>query len=58
MAKDITFKMRLDANDKARLDALAEHYAVPMASVIRIIAKQAADALGLPTPAKRKAGAK
>jgi antitoxin component of RelBE/YafQ-DinJ toxin-antitoxin module len=55
MAKEITFKMRLDEKDKARLDALAEHYSVPVASVIRILTKREADALGLPKPAKRKA---
>jgi antitoxin component of RelBE/YafQ-DinJ toxin-antitoxin module len=54
MAKEITFKMRLDETDKARFDELAEHYGAPVATVIRMVMKRDADALGI-GPAKKAA---
>ena len=64
MVKELSFKMRLDERDRARLEMLAEHYSVPAASVVRILVKKEVDALerdalGLPKPrgtAKSKRG--
>ena len=61
MAKELSFKMRLDERDRARLETLAEHYSVPAASVIRILVKREADAIAreaLETPRPRPARAK
>jgi len=58
LIKDHTFKLRLGSADRARLDALSEHYAAPVATVIRMLVKRDADKLGVVKPAKRKAGAK
>jgi antitoxin component of RelBE/YafQ-DinJ toxin-antitoxin module len=57
MVKDATFKMRLGHEDRERFDALAEHYAAPVATVLRMLAKRDADKLGLPA-AKPKATAR
>jgi hypothetical protein len=54
MSKEQTFKMRLSDDDRERFDALAEHYASPVATVLRILVKREADALGI-GPAKKSA---
>ena len=45
VAKGLIFKMRIDEADKARLDKLAEHYAAPGATVVRMILKEKYDQL-------------
>lgn len=46
MAKDQMFKLRLDAADRARLEAVAEHLSAPAATAIRMLVKREADAIG------------
>jgi hypothetical protein len=43
MAKDRTFKLRLDAQDRERLDAVAAHYSAPAATAIRMLIKEKHD---------------
>ena len=38
--KDLSFKMRLDDEDRARLGALAEHFSAPAATVVRMLIKE------------------
>jgi hypothetical protein len=45
MAKDLMFKLRLDAEDRDRLDAVAEHYSAPAATAIRMLIKEKYDEL-------------
>ena len=45
VTKDLMFKLRLDDHDKKRLDALAEHYSAPAATVVRILIKEKFDAV-------------
>lgn len=40
-----TFNMRVSPEERARLDALAEHYGVTGADVVRILLKERYDAL-------------
>lgn len=40
MSKDQTFKLRLAAEDRRRLDDLAAHYSAPAATVMRILIKE------------------
>ena len=54
VAKDKTFNIRLGADDTERLERLSEHYALGISSVIRMLVKQAADALPPPEKPKRK----
>jgi predicted DNA-binding protein len=55
MAKDLTFKLRLDAQDRERLDAVAANYSAPAATVIRILIKEKYDQIGASkAPAGRK----
>ena len=57
MPKEQAYKIRLDDADRARLDALAAHYAIPVAAVLRMLVKRDADALGLQVkPTKRAKG--
>lgn len=46
MAKDKLFNVRLDADDKERLEVLSKHYALPAANVIRMLIKRDFDAVG------------
>src|SRR5258706_6700306 len=46
MAKDKTFNLRLDEDDRKRLEMLSEHYSAPLATVVRIIIKNEIDRLG------------
>lgn len=39
------FKMRLDAEDRERLDAVAAHYSAPAATAIRILIKEKCDSI-------------
>jgi len=55
MPKDKTFKMRLDAQDLARLKAVAEHFSAPAATVIRILIKEKYDAIQATPPASSSA---
>ena len=43
MAKDKTFNLRLDEQDRARLDMLSAHYSAPAATVVRILIKEKVD---------------
>jgi predicted DNA-binding protein len=43
--KDLMFKLRLDAEDRKRLEAVAQHYSAPAATVIRILVKEKFDAI-------------
>lgn len=45
MPKDQMFKLRLNADDRARLDAVAAHYALNVAGVIRMLVKREHDAI-------------
>lgn len=45
MSKDLMFKLRLDAQDRARLDAVAAHFSAPAATAIRILIKERYDAI-------------
>lgn len=50
MARDLVFQLRLDEEDRDRLDALAKHYAAPRATAVRMMIKQVFDQLGLLYP--------
>ena len=43
MAKDLMFKLRLDAEDRRRLYVVAEHFTAPAAMTIRVLIKQKHD---------------
>ncbi len=45
MPKGQTFKLRLDDEDRARLEQVAKHYSLPIASLVRMLVKREADAL-------------
>ncbi|MGH7435424.1 MAG: hypothetical protein ACRENE_07095, partial [Polyangiaceae bacterium] len=45
MPKDLMFKLRLDAQDRERLDAVAAHLSAPAATAIRILIKEKHDAI-------------
>jgi antitoxin component of RelBE/YafQ-DinJ toxin-antitoxin module len=49
MAKDKTFNIRLDEQDRMRLDEIAAHYAAPAATAVRILIKREHDRLALET---------
>jgi len=49
VTKDRMLRVRVDDRDRARLERLADHHEMPEAAVIRLLIKQAADAL--PEPA-------
>jgi len=54
MAKDQMFKLRLDAEDRARLDRIAEHYATSHAASIRMLLKREDDAISTRSSATPK----
>ena len=62
VARDKPFNIRVSAEEWQRLEALAKHYGLNVASTIRFLAKRDADALGItaaPVQAKpTKKGAK
>src|SRR5688500_5881786 len=43
MAKELVFKMRLDTQDRARLDRISAHYSAPAATVVRMLIKREDD---------------
>lgn len=43
--KDLMFKLRLDEQDRERLDAVAAHFSAPAATAIRILIKEKFDQL-------------
>jgi predicted DNA-binding protein len=45
VAKNQQFNLRLDADDKERLEVLSKHYAAPAATVIRMLVKRDFDAV-------------
>jgi antitoxin component of RelBE/YafQ-DinJ toxin-antitoxin module len=51
MAKDTMLRVRLDDDDRARLELLAKHYAVSASTVVRMLIKRDADGVALATRA-------
>jgi len=45
MAKDLMFKLRLDAQDRKRLEAVAAHLSAPAATAVRMLIKEKYDAV-------------
>lgn len=45
MARAKTFNLRLDDQERQRLEVLAWHHAAPLATAVRMIVKQAYDEL-------------
>jgi hypothetical protein len=43
VTKDLMFKLRLDAQDRERLDAVAAHFSAPAATAVRMLIKQKYD---------------
>lgn len=60
MAREKIFNVRFSGEEWGRLEALAAHFALNVASLIRMLAKEKADTLGLKieAPAKAKKSAK
>ncbi len=58
MARDRQFNMRLSADEAHRLDALAGHYGLNAANLLRMLLKKEADAIGIGTPKASKKSAK
>lgn len=57
VAREKLFTMRMSNDEWARFEAVAAHYSLNVASVMRMLAKREADALGLTPsakPAKKK----
>lgn len=50
MPKDLMFKLRLDEDDRKRLDDLSGHYSAPAATVVRILIKEKHEQLKLGEP--------
>lgn len=59
VAREKLFNLRVSAGEWARFEALAAHYGLSVASVVRMLVKRDADALGIaaepPKPAKKPA---
>lgn len=51
--KDQMLRVRVDERDRERLARLSTHHELPEAAVIRLLIKQAADALELDKPKKK-----
>lgn len=47
VAREKLFNVRFNADEWARMQALAEHYGIPAANVMRMLMKEKADALGI-----------
>ncbi len=47
MARDRQFNMRLSEDEMRRLDAIAAHFGINAANVLRMLLKREADALGI-----------
>jgi len=59
MTKDTSITLRLDATERARLDALAAHYEIGISAVVRSLAKREVERLGLmPRSGAKKKGAR
>ncbi len=60
VARDKLFNIRVSAEEWERLEALARHFGLNVASTIRFLAKREADALGIgsESPKSAKKGAK
>jgi transposase len=52
-----TFNIRFSDEEWTRLDAIASHYGITAAAVIRMLLKREEQALGLATPPKPARGA-
>jgi predicted DNA-binding protein len=53
MTKDLMFKLRLDDLDRKRLDAVAQHYSAPAATVVRMLIKEKYDGIQAAGPRRR-----
>ena len=51
VTKDLQLKIRIDEADKRRLEDLAAHYSAPVATVVRMLAKEKHDAITALEPA-------
>lgn len=58
VARDKLFNMRMSADEWARLEALAEHFGLNAAGVLRMLTKEKCRELGLPTDAPAKKAGK
>jgi hypothetical protein len=58
MARERQFNMRLSDDEVRRLDALADHYGVNAANLVRMLLRREAIALGIDAPAKAGGKAK
>jgi len=54
VARDKLFNMRMSADEWARLEALAEHFGLNAAGVLRMLTKEKCRELGLSTDAPAK----
>lgn len=54
VARDLQFNMRVSREELDRLEALAEHYGINTAAVLRMLIKRDADALGVAGNVKPK----
>lgn len=50
VTKDYMLRVRMDERDRERLERLAAHHELPEAAVVRLLIKQAADALPTAQP--------
>lgn len=50
MSKDLSFRLRLDAADRARLEAVATHYSATASTAVRILIKEKYDAIMAAAP--------
>ncbi len=53
VARDKLFNMRMSAEEWARLEALANHYALNAAGVLRMLVKERYDEVVQPRPSKK-----
>ena len=53
MSKKLMFQMRLDEEDKARLDAVAKYLSAPAATAVRILIKEKFESLPVEKPAPK-----
>lgn len=53
MTKDRPITMRMDDTDRARLDAISQHYELSLSAVVRMLAKREVEKLGLKVKGRR-----
>ena len=57
-ARDRLMTIRMSADERARLDALAAHLGVPASNVVRMLVKRESDAIGYAAKTRGKESAK